>query len=205
MSHSGHLILLRQGPAYISITNPQDGSLIKEWGGQGSKPGEFSLPSSVVVDLVGNFLISDSENHRIQFLTPDGVFIKQIGNGTRDLTPGLIADPIGITVDVKGNLIVSEWGSPRIQVFDSTGKSILCFGSSGSGEGEIADVYGISTDKNQNILISDQTNQRIQVFSPEGKFIMMVDTGEPVFPLAVFLNKEGDMIVTTSNKVLIYG
>lgn len=54
-----------------------NGDYIKEWGEQGSAPGQLSEPHSIAMDSRGRLFVGDRENNRIQLFTQDGEFIDE--------------------------------------------------------------------------------------------------------------------------------
>ena len=56
-----------------------DGAFLESWGEQGSGPGEFAFPTSIVFDNDGNRYVSEVGNHRIQKFAPDGTFLLEWG------------------------------------------------------------------------------------------------------------------------------
>ena len=73
-------------------TQPNSLELVKEWGGLGSRPGQFNNPSSVAIGPDGSLYVTDSQNSRIQKFTNDGDFVKAWGED-------LLESPVGITTD----------------------------------------------------------------------------------------------------------
>jgi len=55
----------------------KNGKFIKAWGTKGTKPGQFNLPHTVVMDSGGRLLVGDRENQRIQIFDQDGNFLEQ--------------------------------------------------------------------------------------------------------------------------------
>lgn len=85
------------------------------------KKAEFNSPMALAVDPKGNIYVSDSENHSIRVIKPDGM-VKTIAGtpgkpGFAD-GPGNVAQfngPRGIAFDGRGNLIVADLGNNRIR------------------------------------------------------------------------------------------
>jgi len=85
------------------------------------KEAEFSSPMGLAVDAKGNLYVSDSENHCIRVIKPDGV-VKTIAGipgkpGFAD-GPGKAAQfngPRAIAFDGSGNLVVADLGNNRIR------------------------------------------------------------------------------------------
>jgi DNA-binding beta-propeller fold protein YncE len=54
-----------------------DGMFIKEWGRQGSGPGEISEPHTIAMDSRGRLFVGDRENNRIQIFDQDGKYLTE--------------------------------------------------------------------------------------------------------------------------------
>ena len=79
--------------------------------------------------------------------------------------------PRGIVADNKGDFYVSDTKNARIQKFDSAGKFLISFGSSGTDEGQMKEPNGIAIDDSGNIFVTDAFNHKLMKFDPTGKFI----------------------------------
>lgn len=64
--HMGNLLLVDSGLHQILMLGPSDGKLKKVFGKHGKKQGEFHTPYGIAVDLEGQLIITDTNNHRIQ-------------------------------------------------------------------------------------------------------------------------------------------
>ena len=51
----------------------------RQWGSQGSDPGQFDEPRGVALTSGGDVVVCDYANHRVQVLRPDGTFVCQWG------------------------------------------------------------------------------------------------------------------------------
>jgi DNA-binding beta-propeller fold protein YncE len=85
------------------------------------KGAEFNSPMALAADPRGNIYVSDSENHCIRVIKPDGMVETIAGTpgkpGFAD-GPGNAAQfngPRGIAFDEKGNLVVADLGNNRIR------------------------------------------------------------------------------------------
>ncbi|SPP99645.1 hypothetical protein NBG4_1020008 [Candidatus Sulfobium mesophilum] len=86
-----------------------------KWGAPGSGNGQFSFPSSVVVDGGGNVYVADTNNHRIQALTTTGTFLSTLGAyGSGE---GQFKYPRGIAMNENGKVYVADTNNHRIQIF----------------------------------------------------------------------------------------
>ena len=69
MSAMSHILL----PSYRNIA-----WILKVFGGSGTGPGQFWDPAGLAVDDVGNMLVADSRNHRLQLIGQDRKWIRNV-------------------------------------------------------------------------------------------------------------------------------
>ena len=81
---------------------------------QGNGEGEFDCLAGVAVNKIGQYIIADRYNHRIQIFDAAGHFIRSFGSqGTVD---GKFSYPWGITTDALGLIYVCDKENHRVQV-----------------------------------------------------------------------------------------
>ena len=187
------------------------GTFRKSLGGAvGNKPGSFCSPIAVAVDSLGNILVADYGNHRIQQLTSAGAVIRVFGkHGIHD---GEFRSPRSIAVDAADRIFVVDQSNQRVQIFDPQGVFLSCFGSKGRGPGELRNPSYITIDhRNGNIFVSDSGNDRVQAFDPHGVFRFAFgrsgeDPGCFSNPLGLCVDCEGKIIVVDhgNNRVQIF-
>jgi DNA-binding beta-propeller fold protein YncE len=134
----------------------------------GANPGEFAAPEAVAIDGSGNLYVSDSQNNRIQKLSPDGKPLAQFG--TRGSGLGQLDSPFGLAIDRQGNLYVADLNNNRVQKFSPDGKPLAQFGSQGSGPGQLTQPRGVAVDASGNVYVADTQQHRVQEFAPDGSF-----------------------------------
>jgi DNA-binding beta-propeller fold protein YncE len=76
-----------------------DGQRLREWGSRGSRPGEFILPHSIVIDDAGTVYVADRENGRVQRFTLEGKWLGDWLVGGKPFTLTLASD--GLWVDIR--------------------------------------------------------------------------------------------------------
>jgi hypothetical protein len=138
--------------------------LMKQWGKEGSGPGEFNGPKGLAVSE--NYLfVCDTQNYRIQQFSLNGDFIDEWGEfGSNEKEFDL---PTGIAVDDNNCVYVADTGNHRVQVFSSDGTFLTQFGESGKLPGQMKNPQSIFIMDNH-IHVSE-LNGRIQIFRPVDK------------------------------------
>src|SRR5947209_5740318 len=98
-----------------------EGTLVREWGEEGSADGQFQYPYCMAVDQ-GEVFIADSLNHRVQVFTKNGVFLRKWGKyGSHD---GEFKYPKGIVIHNEV-IYTSDSDNNRIQAFDRDGSYLF--------------------------------------------------------------------------------
>jgi sugar lactone lactonase YvrE len=145
---------------------------------------QLNYPASIAVDAAGNLFITDTNNHRIRKISPNGIITTVVGNGRQgsggDGGPASRAAmnyPRGIAVDGTGNLYIADTDNQRIRKVDSSGiiTTLAGNGTSGfSGDGgpatdaQLAFPVGLTIDGAGNLFIADSVNNRIRKVTPDG-------------------------------------
>jgi hypothetical protein len=140
------------------------GQYVKEWGGQGSGPGQMYGPRGIAVDAADNVYVSEVGNDRVQKFTSNGVFRMQFGSpGSGD---GQFDQPRGMAVDGDGDIYVVDSDNHRIQKFGPNGNFLTKWGQYGTGEGAFNMPTQIAVHPgNGNLYVIDYKNNRVEVFS----------------------------------------
>ena len=126
--HSGHSVSIISG-------NGRKKSI----GTCGSGPGQLNCPEGIAIDNVGNVLVADFINHRIQQLSSTGKHLRKIG--TRGSGPLQFQCPRGIKVHRHTGkvyiMLLTARVNHRIQVLNSDLTYFSSFGSRSSGNGKL--------------------------------------------------------------------
>jgi DNA-binding beta-propeller fold protein YncE len=126
----------------------------KQWGSEGTKPGQFVLPHAITTDNEGLVYVADRNRWRVQIFSPEGMLIN---NWTH------IGKPFGIVHTIEGYLYICDGTNARVSKVDKTGKIIGFFGKLGENEGEISTAHDISIGPNGDILLG-HLDGRAQLF-----------------------------------------
>jgi len=169
------------------IVYRDDGMPLREWGKQGSEPGQFQQPGGILLLPDGNLLIADQCNHRIQKFNSQGEFLTQWGeHGSKPgqfgglEKPGSRFDgPHYIARDSLGRIYTTEGYLGRIQQFDPDGKPLRAWGNKsddpgGFGSYELGGItagpVGVFVAPDDRIYVTSLSD-RIHVFSTTGQFL----------------------------------
>ena len=152
------------------------GKFVKAWGRRGTKPGEFDLPHSIVVDSRGRLYVADRSNGRIQVFDQSGTFLSEWRNlivpwglwVTRDDEIWACGSSPMRRAEGSGGLGVP----PKDQVFmkfDPAGKLLQLWtvpkGADGKERpGECNWVHTIAVDSKGNLYVGDIRGKRAQRF-----------------------------------------
>jgi sugar lactone lactonase YvrE len=133
---------------------------------------EYNFPIGLTQDSQRNIIVSDTRNHRILVLDPDGALIRSFGElGSGRGQFHFLTIPTSLAVDARDRIHVVDSGNQRIQVFSSEGEFELEFGGLGLGEGTFNTPSGITVDSEGRIIVGDGGNSLVQVFDSAGTFL----------------------------------
>ncbi len=83
------------------------------FGTYGAGNGQFNWTADVALDSSGNIYVTDTNNHRIQKFTSNGIYISQTGTFGRGR--GTFYNPEGIIIDSNDNILVADRVNSVIQ------------------------------------------------------------------------------------------
>lgn len=192
------------GLASAVIAKDSGGIVSLVFGSEGENDGQLCRPWGVCCDRLGNIIVADRSNNRIQVFHQDGTFLHKFGeHGT---APGQFDRPAGVAVDPMGRIVVADKDNHRIQIFSFEGTFVLTFGEKGCRSGQFNYPWDVAVNSQGNIVVSDTRNHRIQMFTNEGIFINKYGfEGTATMwkhfdsPRGVCFNPSGHVIVTDFN------
>ncbi len=186
------------------------GQYITQWGSQGSGPGQFATPQSVVVDSNGDVYVADRSNNRIQKFTSNGEYLTEFG--TAGSGPGQISLPRYIAIDGLDAIYVIELGNSRVSKFIPPGGEDpsqphvfdFSFGGPGLGPGEFTTIATAVVHETGDIFVASHGGDRIQKFNPDGIFQLQFgslgnDPGQFRNPRGLAINPADELLVGDSN------
>lgn len=88
------------------------------FGRRGSGPGKFGIPTAIVADAAGNYLVADTLRCMIIVFDKDLKYVTEFGG--RGSRPGRLIGPRGLVMDTSNKLYVSQPGKRGVSVFQIT-------------------------------------------------------------------------------------
>lgn len=189
---------------------------------------QFSNPTGVVVDAIGNVYVSDSGNSKIRKITPSGVVTTLAGSGTYGFlngsgTTAQFKGLEGIAVDVSGNVYVADSYNNQIRKISPTGVVSTFAGTVTAGyldgASNIAKFnlpFDVAIDNSGNLYVADSANQKIRKISSSGDVSTLAGSTEGFangigtaakfdYPYGVTVDAAGNVYVAdlNNNKIRI--
>ncbi len=193
------------GNVYVPDTHYQrvmvyspEGTLLRQWGSEGTGPGQFIFPTDIAFDSKGNIFVSEyGDNDRIQVFSPDAKLLYQIGKfGTG---PGEFMRPQSMVID-GDVLYVTDACNHRIQVFKTDGTFVRIMGGVGSGPGQFRYPYGLDQDNHGHLIVCEFGNNRCQMIDKQtGHAVKMWgsaghEPGQLAYPWAIAVDKKDHVV-----------
>lgn len=153
------------------------GKFVGSWGGFGEQFGQFNFTGgdvyhlgSLTVSPLGNLVVADTMNRRIQRFGLDGQFItawEAINPEGTQFFAGLF----GVASDRQGNVYAIDALRHEIVRFNPEGELLGRWGKRGAEVGQFQEPSYIFVNANDVLYLADWGNNRIQEFSTDGVFL----------------------------------
>ena len=127
--------------------------------------GQFSGPTSVIVDHRDRLIVSDWRNHRVVMLDQNGSWLLTInGNVSGNLG---FQYPTGLAFDPQGNIHVAAYSSNTIKIFTPEGTYVRSYG-------DVKSPWGIAVDEEGYSMVCEMKSNCLSIFDPQGNKIHTV-------------------------------
>ena len=166
-------------PIYRTKVHP-----IRSIGKQGKGRVELDSPCGVAIDGKGNIFVADMSNSRIQLVSLEGQFIKEIGKGE-------LGRPYSIAL-YNDWLFVTDFQLNKVIKYKRQNYKLEC-----KSELELNHPYGITVDNNE-VFVADCWNNRIVVLSLDLKLIRELGNKKLVNPHDVKVNNNKVFVADSS-------
>lgn len=186
-------------------------------GSFGVQPGQFNRPRGIAVAPDGTLYVADTDNHRIQHLTPQGKVLQtwgQYGDIATGAAPGgTFNQPWGIAVGADGSVYVADVWNHRVQKFTANGDFVSMWGAFGQAESLTA-FWGprdIAIDSQGRLFVTDTGNKRVVVFDANGQSLFQFGSagmGEGEFdePVGIAIDQKDNVYIadTWNQRVQVF-
>ena len=135
----------------------KDGKFIKQWGKEGSGPGEFYVPHGIAMDSRGRLFVADRGNNRIQIFDQDGKFLDQWKQFGKPCDVFIDANDTLYVVDSDSNKDLWTWK------YSTIGNGIL---SNLTRVPRLTDIGSPSPEFTQGIRIGSARDGVVRAFIP---------------------------------------
>ncbi len=154
----------------------------------------LNFPVGVATDDAGNVYVSDTFNHRVLRIKPDGTRETAAGSGTcgspvdgGPATEARLCTPWGLTFGPDGSLYIADPGNERIHQVSPKGTITTVAGSGEhgfSGDGGPATgasfsfPFAVAVDPMGNLYIADTFNERVRKVDVQGMISTFAGSGD---------------------------
>ena len=169
-----------------------EGTYIKSFGGEGTKPGEFNRPAGIAFH-VNNIILAEQSNHRVQEVSKQGQYLGHFGEeGSLDRQ---LNGPCGLSIDSDGNILVADSLNKSIKIFSSGGHILSKIGK----EGSFTEPFHCIQHDNY-LIVSDSDDHSVKLFDRKGNFLYKFGKkgnadGEFNIPRCLSMDKAGHLMV----------
>ena len=143
------------------ISYTPDGTAIRSWGGQGSNPGEFRYPATLIMTNENLIGAVDVLNSRAQIFSNEGKLIATIG--AWGVLPGQLFRPKGIAMDLNKQFYISDSYLEVIQVFNIETHFLYVLGGTDNPH-RFESPAGIAIDAKNRLYVAEMLANKISVF-----------------------------------------
>mgnify|MGYP002624629985 CR=1 FL=1 len=153
-----------------------DGNLLRSFGA-----GLIVWPHGIYVDADGNVWVTDARGHegrghQVHKFSPDGELLMSLGKaGVAGDGNDVFNQPSDVLVAPNGDIFVADGhgsqGNNRIVKFDSRGRFLMTWGSTGKEDGEFRDPHALAMDSTGRLFVGDRGNSRLQIFDQDGNHL----------------------------------
>lgn len=151
---------------------------------------QFKKPSSVFIDTNGDYIVADTNNHRIRKITKDFSMVSTLAGGSAGFRDGDVGVakfkfPSDITMDKEGNIIVADSDNNKIRKISKDFRTVSTIAGSNEGFKDAVGVLAkfdyptsVTVDDNHNIWVADSQNNRIRKLTLDTKVTTIVGHNE---------------------------
>jgi outer membrane protein assembly factor BamB len=196
---TGRIWAPEAGSDKIAVFEP-DGTLVEEWGGSGSEPGQFDFSrgngdgyGTLAFAKDGSFFVLDAGNRRIQHFDAKRTYLGEWGSfGDR---PGQFTDPVGIAVAADGSVWVLDDIRSVVEHYRPDGTVLGTFDPFAlqpTNDG----ANSLAIDGQGNLYVSSIAPASVLVFDAKGTLLRTVGDGQ-------FSEQAGNMSIDAGGRLFV--
>lgn len=161
--HGGRLYFTDVGQQQVIVTDTGGRELWRTGRSGRKEPGEFYYPNGLAVNNEGEILVADTNNARLQLLTPRGQ-VADIWEGGAAGDASFVA-PTSLALDREGNVYVADPIGNRISIVDSQGVLLDNLRQAKPEGGDSLSLpTGVWVDEKQHLYVADYSNSRVVIY-----------------------------------------
>ena len=157
----------------------------------------LDFPTGVAADDAGNVFVSDTSNHRVLRIRPDGTRETAAGTKVRGFsgdggpaTEARLWSPWGLAFGPDGSLYIADSTNSRIRKVSPRGTITTVAGSGARGfdgdggpatEASVNFPVAVTVDPMGNLYVADANNQRVRKVDTQGMISTFAGTGDSGF------------------------
>lgn len=175
------------GTAKIATFSLSNGSRMREFGAKGSGPGQLMYPQKLCFSpRTGHILIADKSNKRVQEVTLQGSFVREV----------IVGEQV-YGVAASSELLLVDADTKKLLLFDlHTGTLVRSVGEYGLSPGRIDGAYGFRfTPDGLHIIVAERNTRRLSKFAVNGDFVHCFGMDVVTKPFDVDFSEGGEMLV----------
>jgi hypothetical protein len=156
----------------VSVTAVSAFTFIRNFGQQGTSPGEYNSPNGISISNQEIVSIADYDLGAILTYDTNGIFRKNYGGFN---APSYVVSSKG------GKFYVVEKSTHLIKLVDSTGAVLSQFGGGGTQDGQFSDISPGSFVIGQDgrLYVPDYGGNRVQIFDSVGTYLRELSISSP--------------------------
>ena len=139
-------------------------------------------PRDIVLDEDGLIYVTDTDRSRIVVLSPEGEFVRSIGDPALVPAGEALRQPWGLDIGADGLLYVADTWNNRVAIFTRKGEFLRAWGHEGVPATDPSPdaMWGpraIAVGPDGLVYVADTGGKRIRVYTPEGEWVRDIGRG----------------------------
>src|SRR6266511_3408371 len=136
----------------------RQGNRLSDWGGNGTRPGQFIEPVGLAADPTGNIYVADTGNHRVQVFDWEGKFLRQFPvSGWKDF----YTEPY-VAIGPSDSIFATDSVAGRVVQYDASG----ALKRSWKPDKDVKQPTGIALDALGRLTVSDRGTNHLFSWTP---------------------------------------